>query len=85
MTEVIAGRTNTITALRDILDLHGLRLTQEREDAFVDHLTDRLVLGRHLGGNHQMKYLDQDGSEAALTAYLAQLYHRPETRRFFGS
>ncbi|WP_407149868.1 hypothetical protein [Bradyrhizobium sp. ORS 86] len=85
MSEVIPGRTNTATALRDLLDLHGLKLTQEGEDALVDHFADRLVLNRVLGGGHALKYLDQDGSEADLTAYLAGLYQRPETSRFFGS
>lgn len=85
MTEVIAGRMNTATALRQLLDLHGLALTQEGEDALVEHLKDRLVLNRRLGGGHEMKYLDQDGSEADLTTYLAGLYQDEETKRFFAS
>lgn len=85
MTEVIAGHTNTATALRQLLDLHGLKLTQEGEDALVEHFTDRLVLNRHLGGGHEMKYLDQEGSPADLTTYLAGLYQQAETKRFFAS
>ncbi|QOZ74095.1 hypothetical protein XH83_00660 [Bradyrhizobium sp. CCBAU 53351] len=81
MTEVIAGRINTATALRQVLDLHGLKLTREGEDALVERLTDRLIPG----GGHSLKYLDQDGAEADLTAYLACLYSTPETRRFFSS
>jgi hypothetical protein len=83
MTEVLAGRTNTAVALRDILDFHGLQLTQEGEDTLVDHFADRLILNRVLGANHELKYLDQNGAEADLTAYLAELYQKPETKRFF--
>ncbi|MGC0391107.1 hypothetical protein [Bradyrhizobium sp. USDA 241] len=79
MTQVIAGRANTTTVLRDIIDRHGLKLTAEGEDALVEHFADRLVTG----GGHAIKYLDQDGSEADLTAYLAELYRQPETKRFF--
>jgi hypothetical protein len=85
MSEVIAGRTNTVTALRQLLGLHGLELTQEGEDALVEHFTDRLVLNRRLGGGHEMKYLDREGSEADLTIYLAGLYQRAETKKFFAS
>lgn len=85
MTDVIAGRINTATALRQLLDLHGLALTLEGEDALVEHLNDRLVLNRRLGGGHEMKYLDQNGLEADLTTYLAGLYQHEETKRFFAS
>jgi hypothetical protein len=81
MTQTIAGPTNTATALRGVLDLHGLTLTREGEDALVDRFADRLVLG----GGHALKYLEQDGSEADLTTFLAGLYGNPETKRFFAS
>ncbi|MCK1307817.1 MULTISPECIES: hypothetical protein [unclassified Bradyrhizobium] len=85
MSQVIPGRINTATALGNLLDLHGLKLTQEGEDALVEHLADRLVLNQALGSGHEMKYLDQDGSVADLTTYLASLYQQPETKRFFVS
>jgi hypothetical protein len=81
MTDVIAGRTNTATALREVIDLHGLKLTQEGEDALVERFTDRLVAG----GGQSLKYLNQEGAEDDLTAYLADLYRTPETKRFFSS
>lgn len=85
MTEVIAGRTNTAAALQHLLDMHGLKLNQEGEDALAERLADRLVVNRVLGRGHEVKYLDEAGSEADLTTYLASLYHRPETKRFFVS
>lgn len=83
MTKVIAGHLNTATALRNLLDLHGLKLTQEGEDALVKHLVDRVILNDDLGRDHEVKYLDQAGAEADLTTYLAGLYRQPETKRFF--
>lgn len=85
MTEVIAGRNNTAAALRHLLDLHGLKLTQEGEDALAAHLADRLVVNRAMGKGHEVKYLDEAGSKADLTTYLAGLYRQPETKRFFTS
>ena len=46
-----------------------------------ERFIDRLVLG----GGHSLKFLDREGAEADLTAYLADLYSTPETRRLFSS
>jgi hypothetical protein len=85
MTQVIAGRTNTAAALQHLLHLHGLKLTQEGEDTLAEHLADRLVVNRVLGRGHEATYVDDAGSEADLTTYLASLYQGSETKRFFVS